>query len=84
MPRITSITVTFAAVTVAYWLYAVTVVPLVEPSASGHATSAMPEGGEGLLDDRVAALRTLFPAGSWALKEPKILENDRVKLLMQR
>ncbi len=87
MPRITRIAVSFFAVSTAYWLYALAAVPFIEPAASRRAdveaSSASRRNAAGRLDRRLAGLAELFPADSWVLKNPKILESDQFQLLMQ-
>ncbi len=87
MPRVLRSAGSFAIVLVAYWTYALVAVPLIEPPAELRRDKPLTEQdrqqGSHLLDDRLAELRELFPPGSWVLKDPKILESDQVKLVMQ-
>ena len=86
MPRITRIAISFFAVSTAYWLYALIAVPLIEPTTSRRADADGMTGrahAGGAIDQRIAALAELFPADSWVLKNPKILESDQFQLLMR-
>ncbi len=87
MPRITRIAVSFFAVSTVYWLYALVAVPFIEPTASRRAeveaSSASRRSAAGRLDQRLAGLAELFPADSWVLENPKILESDQFQLLMK-
>ena len=87
MPRVLRIAVSLAIVLVAYWAYALIAVPLIEPPADPQRSEQIStldrEAVQKQLDLRVEGLRGLFPADAWELKNPKILEGDRVKLLMQ-
>ncbi|MDZ7619931.1 MAG: hypothetical protein U1E05_23265, partial [Patescibacteria group bacterium] len=87
MPRITRIAVSFFAVATAYWLYALIAVPFIEPTTSrraeGSAEFSDRRNGASRLDQRLASLAELFPADSWVLKNPKILESDQFQLLTQ-
>jgi len=83
MPRIVRISTTFAAVVVAYWSYALVVVPRIEPSAVRRHSDA---GAPATLPpiDRLVGLRGLFRPGDWELKEDTIvLESEQVKVLVR-
>jgi hypothetical protein len=74
----------FGAVVVAYWIYALVAVPLIEPRADrpdGDESSI--EEGPHASDGRVDELRELFRPGSWQLKNPKILESGSSLVLFQ-
>ncbi len=65
----------------AYCAYAVTAVPLIEPSAEkieGFVGPAPPPP-----PPRTDVLTPFFPPGSWELKNPKILESERAMLLIK-
>ncbi len=87
MPRVIRTAVSFVVVLVAYWVYALAVVPWIEPSAtladSGPITDRQRAAGKNLADNRLGPYKHLFPPGAWQRKSPKILDSDRVKLLMQ-
>jgi len=87
MPRIVLISSSFAVVLMMFWAYVLIAVPLIEPSADPHRGDQVSaaewqrrrsEGG-----GRLRELEGLFPKGAWELENPKILESDRVKLLLQ-
>jgi len=84
--RIVRITVSFAAVFSAYLVYALIAVRLIEPSvAAAPKTTRTPKEIEAvrkMVDQPRLQLRSYFPEGSWELKNPKVLGNDRVKLLV--
>ncbi|MGA2033279.1 MAG: hypothetical protein ABSG68_13555 [Thermoguttaceae bacterium] len=74
----------FGAVLAAYWTYALLAVPLIEPAA-GPPVADQSDGG-GPVEPFKAVPKEfaeLFPPDAWELKEPKVLENDRVKVLVQ-
>src|SRR3990172_8211285 len=86
MNQLARIAGSFALVLVVYATYAVTAVPLIEPSidetrSAGPSTGAIPSG-ETQTSRQVAELSVLFPPGSPYLNNPKILQSDRVKLLI--
>ncbi len=87
MPRIIRTAVSFVIVLVAYWIYALVAVPWIEPSAtladSTPITDRERAAGRNLADNRLGPYKHLFPPGAWQRKSPKILDSDRVKLLMQ-
>ncbi|MHB1034954.1 MAG: hypothetical protein ACYC35_19020 [Pirellulales bacterium] len=78
---------TLAIVVAGYWIYAMAAVPLIEPPAD-------PRKASNLSERDVEAARNVnrrhreeysfwFPAGSWELDNPKILETERGKLLFR-
>ncbi len=77
----------FLVVVLAYWLYALVVVPLVEPPAQLAQSEPFKAADIWRVDEqfrrRRDQLRALFPPGAWELENPKILESDRVKLLLR-
>jgi len=87
MPRILRSSISFAVVVVAYWAYALLAVPWIEPQAQRQNSRDRFER------DRMAArqdmrrrlheLEGIFPAGSWALENAKILQSEQVKLLIR-
>jgi len=87
MPRVLRIAGSLAIMLVAYGAYALLAVPFIEPAADPGRAQKMSalekEAARRQLDLRVAALRPLFPPDAWELKNPKILESENVKLLMQ-
>lgn len=88
MPRVLHIGASFAIVLVAYWTYSLLAVPLIEPPADPRA-NPQPGTPQNYLPPTSGPMQPkdlegLFPPGSWELQEPKILENDQVKLLMQK
>lgn len=74
---------TLAVLVATYWLYALLVVPWIEPPAKGPSphVAAAPAIAPPL--DLSARLGHYFPPGSWELKNPKILESDQAILLVQ-
>jgi hypothetical protein len=87
MHRGTRIVGSFAIVLAAYWAYALVAVPLIEPPADprhdGPISEAERAEVQGRIDAGIAQLEGLFPPKSWELQDPKILESDQFKLLMQ-
>ncbi len=84
--RIVRIAVSFAAVFSAYLVYALVAVRLIEPSiAVVPKTPRSPEeykAARNLPNPAAVQLRKYFPEGSWELGNPKVVGNDRVKLLV--
>ncbi len=72
----------FTVVLTAYWLYALVVVPWIEPEveiqAAGPQVDLFPEPA-----DERQALETLFGSGAWELDQPKVIENGQSKLLFK-
>ncbi len=84
MPRLLHAAVSFAVVLMAYLIYARVAVPLIEPSIAGSSgTIAEGNPSESGDDQRIAQLEKLFPPGMLDLKKTKILENERVILLLE-
>ena len=87
MPRILRIGGSFAIVLVTYWAYSLIAVPLIEPPAAPNRaeqlTGQQRRGALEQANHRVEALRPLFQAGDWELDNPKILESNQVKVLLQ-
>ena len=87
MPRVTRIAGSFAIVVIVYWAYALLAVRWIEPPVDlrgdGEITDKERERGTKFVDVRLKQLEGLFPPDAWELKNPKILESDRAKLLFQ-
>jgi len=86
MPRLFRIGGSFAIVLVVYWAYALLAVPLIEPPADPKPEGDLSDWNPPSIERpeaRVRELVGLFPEGAWELKNPKILESERLKLLMQ-
>jgi lipopolysaccharide export system protein LptA len=91
MQRFARIAGSFAIVLVAYWIYAHTAVPLIEPSAKAAGEDLGEKEPRSRLkasdDFYLKELQGLFRPGAWEIdpkKPPKILEvNNRAKLLLQ-
>jgi len=87
MPRVLRIAGSFAVVLTVFWTYKLVAVPWIEPPADPRANQKLSEeakeAAENRLQRQVATLEGMFPDGAWELKEPKILESDRLKLLFQ-
>jgi lipopolysaccharide export system protein LptA len=83
MSRPARISASFAAVVVAYWMYALIAVPLIEPRVRRLESDVVvrPEDGQDEVERQLRALQGLFSAG-WDLKNAKILQSDQVKLLI--
>ncbi len=88
-PRIVWVGGSLLFVVLAYWLYALLVVPWIEPPADSlrieRLTAAEQASAQRALSERVAELKPLFRPGDWELNAPKILEMDNslIKLLWQ-
>jgi len=77
----------FVIVLVVYWTYALTAVPLIEPSLDDSRPAPVSEerirhAEKERTGQQMAELAALFPPGSLEIKNPKILQSDRVKLLI--
>jgi len=87
MPRLLRIAGSFVAVLTVFWTYKLVAVPWIEPPADPRSNRKLSEeakkAAENRLQRQVAALDGMFPDGAWQLKEPKILESERIKLLFQ-
>jgi len=86
MARFLRIVGSLAIVMTAYWTYAVVAVPWIEPPAAPRAGRTPARSGDGA--SRTAErwrkeLAGMFPPGAWELDNPKVLESDQVKLLLQ-
>ena len=84
MHRTIQIATSFAIVVVAYFVYSLAVVPLIEPSG--------PSKGYGGGNDtpigyqakrRLAEIAAIFPPGAWE-HEAKVLQSDQFKILVQK
>ncbi|MGD0653454.1 MAG: LptA/OstA family protein [Thermoguttaceae bacterium] len=84
MPRLIHTAVSFAIVLMAYLIYARVAVPLIEPSIAGPSgTIAGGNSSETGADQRIAQLEKIFPPGALDLKKTKVLENDKVMILLE-
>jgi hypothetical protein len=88
MPRVVRIFGSFGIVLVSYCAYAILAVPFIEPPADPRRDQAVStknwaDANSGRPAQR-RELEALFPPGSWELQDPKILESDQVKVLIQR
>lgn len=76
-----------AVVLIAFSLYALVAVPLIEPRIELRTATAADLARENntahLMKRHRAKLSHLFPAGSWQLAEPKVLETEHGTLLFQ-
>jgi hypothetical protein len=67
----------FATTVAAYFLYALLIVPMIEPTLKkGPRAEALPRP-----PSRARKLQHLFPPGSWELDRPKVFETDEGMLL---
>ena len=86
MPRLIRFITSFVGVFVAYWLYALVAVPLIEPVAAGpqEGSGGDRRGAARRIINRLGELEELVPPEARAqLKTPWIIESDDFKLLMQ-
>lgn len=69
----------------AYGLYAVCVVPFVEPHPSENlvAEESPTDASSTAADPYVRELTPLFPEGSWELNHPKVLRSNQATILLQ-
>ena len=86
--RLTHIGASFLAVFGVYWLYALSIVPLIEPSAEALPTRDFTQQDRDKILDRPNRNRRLleenFAPGDWELqKDVKILENEKGKVLVK-
>ena len=88
MARFARIGGSFLVVLVAYWSYALTIVPLVEPPANRYeaenlSREELKRRAQGTQQRWQRELDGLFPPGAWELDDPMILESDQFKLLLK-
>ncbi len=86
MQRLIRIAVSSAIVLVAYWTYALVVVPRVEPPAKPRSDDTARRSGRSNvpgIDPKIEQIRPLFAPDAWELTNPKILESEQAKLLMR-
>ena len=79
--RLVRMAASFGIVLATYVAYSLAAVPLIEPSAEKIDTPDGPAPPPP--PPRTDVLAPYFPAGSWELKNPKILESDRAMLLIK-
>lgn len=87
MNQLFRVIMSFAIVMVAYWAYALVVVPAISPSVDPEnrdtVSSDMIEGAKGRAERQAQELSALFPPNSWEIvSKPKVLESDQAKLLV--
>ncbi|MBN2022198.1 MAG: hypothetical protein JW809_05345 [Pirellulales bacterium] len=86
MPRTLQAAASFAIVLVAYCGYRLLAVPLIEPSRDAQrarvVSSREIDEAEARPQRRVEEFAWLFPPGAWELNNPKIVQSDRVTLLV--
>jgi lipopolysaccharide export system protein LptA len=85
--RLKRIVGSFAAVVVAYWVYALVAVPFIEPTVAAR-TNTGPSTDEvnpsrRAVDKQRAQLRDWFHDGDWELTSPKIMETAQGMLLVK-
>lgn len=90
MSRVTRIAGSFAIVAVVYWLYAMLLVPWIEPAADARRSEAGSAIDRTSLDELVKAqvrqIESLFPPDAWELQSPIIFnldDDNRAKLLLK-
>jgi lipopolysaccharide export system protein LptA len=87
MSRPLRIGISFVAVLVAYWAYALLAVPLIEPEVNRQKENDRFErdrlAARQEMNRRLTELEGLFPPGSWALENAKILQSEQVRLLIR-
>ena len=90
MSRTSRIAGSFAIVMIAYWAYALLAVPWIEPTTDrrhpGEITKIERDRAREFVDIQLDQVRRHFPPGGMealGLKEPKIIESNRAKLLFQ-
>src|SRR5947207_119855 len=85
--RLTRVSVSFAIVLIAYWVYALIAVPLIEPQAVALTTTAStidPTKPVRTGADRYSRiLEKYFSPGSWQLATPKVLESEQAMLVVK-
>ena len=90
MPRITRISGSFAIVLIAYWAYALVLVPWIEPPAdllpSGETADSLLNAGPDLLTQQMLQIKPLFKPDDWevASTDTKVLESDAAILLLRK
>ncbi|MEN6459359.1 MAG: hypothetical protein ABFC63_10565 [Thermoguttaceae bacterium] len=94
MTRFRRIAASFAIVVVAYWVYALAVVPWIEPPADlaigravaqtdGTTKDDPPEPPDDPIRPQMDWIKKLFRADAWESKKPTILESNRAKLIFE-
>jgi hypothetical protein len=87
MARTGQVASSLAAVVVAYALYWLIVVPLIEPVLEertiARATDEEIEAARNHINSRQRDIASYFPADSWELKNPAIWESDQTRLLFK-
>ncbi|HUY32064.1 MAG TPA: hypothetical protein VMV69_04725 [Pirellulales bacterium] len=87
MKRLARIVGSFAIVVSAYWVYARTAVPMIEPAAKRRTGSSSSEEdiqqAVAAVDNQRAVLKRWFSAADWELTSPKILETPQGMLLLK-
>jgi len=88
MQRLNRTAGSFAILLIAYWLYVLLAVPWIEPSVDWSRREGISEsdrlGGGSLVDAQMEQIGGLFPPDAWERKNPKILETDRAKILLEQ
>ncbi|MFI4875990.1 MAG: hypothetical protein ACIALR_11650, partial [Blastopirellula sp. JB062] len=77
------IAISVAAVTGAYFLYSMMLVPWIEPDIRRSANGDSSYVGEDIVGQQKEFLANFFPPGSWQLGRTKVLESNRIMLLMR-
>jgi len=73
----------FAALFATYWLYALIVVPFIEPQATVMPTVVGRETRSARTTARLNDLTALFGPDAWELSSPKVLETEQGRLLFK-
>ena len=87
MARAGQVISSFAAVVVAYWMYWLIVVPLIEPSVEQQPVARTSEEDIQKAKEaghtRALAVSKYFSEGRWELKDPAIWQSDQTQLLFK-
>jgi len=86
-PRVLRVAGSLAIVLAVYWAYALTAVPLIEPSADLHrdrpAVAESSRSDAATAESQLGELADLFEPDAWELDSPKIFQNDRMRLMFR-
>ncbi|MBN1394821.1 MAG: hypothetical protein JW959_07345 [Pirellulales bacterium] len=90
MSRTSRVAGSFAIVIIAYWAYALTAVPWIEPTIDQQRAEGISrqqrDRASKIADEQLNRIRLLFPPGrmeALGLEKPVVLESNRAKLLFQ-
>ncbi|MEX1042595.1 MAG: hypothetical protein WDZ51_18320 [Pirellulaceae bacterium] len=81
--QIQRVSISFALMLVVYFVYTVTLVPMIEPTINRNGRGAGTADNFDFVSEKKQQLGLLFPPDSWQMGPTKVLESSNIMLLMK-